>query len=39
LTILCIDLSLVVSATQVVVYVLKGHDFSRAINGAKRAGL
>ena len=26
---------LVVSATQMVVYVLKGHDFSRAINGAK----
>jgi len=25
----------VVSATQMVVYVLKGHDFSRAINGAK----
>jgi hypothetical protein len=29
----------VVSATQMVVYVLKGHDFSRAINGTKRAGL
>jgi hypothetical protein len=26
---------LVVSATQMVVYVLKGHDFSRAANGIK----
>jgi len=24
-----------VSATQMVVYVLKGHDFSRAVNGPK----
>jgi hypothetical protein len=29
---------LVVSATQMVVYVLKGHDFSRAANGAKKPG-
>jgi hypothetical protein len=31
--------ALVVSATQMVVYVLKGHDFSRAVNSMKWAGL
>jgi len=30
---------LVVSAAQMVVYVLKGHDFSRAANGLERARL
>jgi len=28
-----------VSATQMVIYALKGHDFSRAINGKRRHGL